>query len=234
MDNDSRFFITTAIDYPNSRPHIGTAFEKIGADVQARFRRMEGDRVHFLMGNDENTIKVPQRAASWASTPSSTSTRWPASFRKSGVPSTSRTTISSRPAKSGTTSGAGSSSRRFSTRATSTRASIPATTAPAAKRSRPRRKWKRGADAAPTTPARRSPGSKRRITSSGSRPIATDCWRITRLTPNSSSPRAGATRSSTWLNPSSRTSPSLAKGLIGASRSPSIRRRRFTSGSTRS
>ena len=31
------FFITTAIDYPNSRPHIGTAFEKIGADVQARF-----------------------------------------------------------------------------------------------------------------------------------------------------------------------------------------------------
>ncbi|MFI5460834.1 MAG: methionine--tRNA ligase [Isosphaerales bacterium] len=62
MDNDSRFFITTAIDYPNSRPHIGTAFEKIGADVQARFRRMEGDSVHFLMGNDENTIKVPQRA----------------------------------------------------------------------------------------------------------------------------------------------------------------------------
>ena len=56
------FFITTAIDYPNSRPHIGTAFEKIGADVQARFRRMEGDAVHFLMGNDENTIKVSQAA----------------------------------------------------------------------------------------------------------------------------------------------------------------------------
>ena len=56
------FFITTAIDYPNSRPHIGTAFEKIGADVQARFRRMEGESVHFLMGNDENTIKVSQAA----------------------------------------------------------------------------------------------------------------------------------------------------------------------------
>ncbi len=52
------YFITTAIDYPNSRPHIGTAFEKIGADVQARFRRMEGESVHFLMGNDENTIKA--------------------------------------------------------------------------------------------------------------------------------------------------------------------------------
>jgi methionyl-tRNA synthetase len=62
MSEARRFFITTAIDYPNSRPHIGTAFEKIGADVQARFRRMEGDRVHFLMGNDENTIKVSQRA----------------------------------------------------------------------------------------------------------------------------------------------------------------------------
>jgi methionyl-tRNA synthetase len=62
MDHDGRYYITTAIDYPNSRPHIGTAFEKIGADVQARFRRMEGFSVHFLMGNDENTIKVPQRA----------------------------------------------------------------------------------------------------------------------------------------------------------------------------
>src|SRR5215831_14639378 len=58
-----KFYITTAIDYPNSRPHIGTAFEKIGADVQARYRRMEGYDVHFLMGNDENTVKVPREAA---------------------------------------------------------------------------------------------------------------------------------------------------------------------------
>jgi methionyl-tRNA synthetase len=58
-----KFFITTAIDYPNSRPHIGTAFEKIGADVQARYRRMEGFEVHFLMGNDENTVKVSRKAA---------------------------------------------------------------------------------------------------------------------------------------------------------------------------
>jgi methionyl-tRNA synthetase len=57
-----RFYLTTAIDYPNSRPHIGTAFEKIGADVQARYRRMEGYDVHFLMGNDENTVKVAKRA----------------------------------------------------------------------------------------------------------------------------------------------------------------------------
>jgi methionyl-tRNA synthetase len=63
MADSPRFFLTTAIDYPNSRPHIGTAFEKIGADVQARYRRMEGYQVHFLMGNDENTIKVARRAA---------------------------------------------------------------------------------------------------------------------------------------------------------------------------
>lgn len=59
----TKFYLTTAIDYPNSRPHIGTAFEKIGADVQARYRRMEGCAVHFLMGNDENTVKVSRRAA---------------------------------------------------------------------------------------------------------------------------------------------------------------------------
>ena len=62
MSDASRFYVTTAIDYPNSRPHIGTAFEKIGADVQARYQRMQGKQVHFLMGNDENTIKVSQRA----------------------------------------------------------------------------------------------------------------------------------------------------------------------------
>src|SRR5262245_53974748 len=63
MAERRKFFLTTAIDYPNSRPHIGTAFEKIGADVQARYRRMQGCDVFFLMGNDENTVKVARRAA---------------------------------------------------------------------------------------------------------------------------------------------------------------------------
>jgi methionyl-tRNA synthetase len=62
-DSAARYFLTTAIDYPNSRPHIGTAFEKLGADVQARYRRMEGYEVFFLMGNDENTVKVARKAA---------------------------------------------------------------------------------------------------------------------------------------------------------------------------
>lgn len=57
-----RFYITTAIDYVNSRPHLGTAYEKVAADVVARFHRLIGDDVHFLMGNDEHSLKVEMAA----------------------------------------------------------------------------------------------------------------------------------------------------------------------------
>ncbi|HEY3381461.1 MAG TPA: methionine--tRNA ligase [Vicinamibacterales bacterium] len=58
----SRFFLTTAIDYVNSRPHLGTAYEKISADVIARYKRLCGVRTHFLMGNDEHSQNVYRRA----------------------------------------------------------------------------------------------------------------------------------------------------------------------------
>ncbi|MGH9385874.1 MAG: methionine--tRNA ligase [Vicinamibacterales bacterium] len=57
-----RYFLTTAIDYVNSRPHLGTAYEKITADVIARYRRLTGARTHFLMGNDEHSLNVFRRA----------------------------------------------------------------------------------------------------------------------------------------------------------------------------
>lgn len=57
------FFITTAIDYANGDPHLGHALEKIGADAIARFHRMTGDDVHFLIGMDEHGQKVAQTAA---------------------------------------------------------------------------------------------------------------------------------------------------------------------------
>lgn len=57
-----RFYITTAIDYVNSLPHIGTAYEKIGADVIARFKRMDGYDVRFQMGNDEHSVNVKKAA----------------------------------------------------------------------------------------------------------------------------------------------------------------------------
>jgi len=58
----SRFYLTTAIDYVNSRPHLGTAYEKISADVIARYRRLSGVRTHFLMGNDEHSQNVYRQA----------------------------------------------------------------------------------------------------------------------------------------------------------------------------
>ena len=57
-----RFYITTAIDYVNSRPHLGTAYEKVTADVIARYKRLCGVETRFLMGNDEHSQNVFQRA----------------------------------------------------------------------------------------------------------------------------------------------------------------------------
>jgi len=58
-----KYYLTTAIDYANGEPHIGHAYEKIGADVIARYRRLRGDDVHFLTGLDEHGQKVAQAAA---------------------------------------------------------------------------------------------------------------------------------------------------------------------------
>lgn len=58
-----KFYITTAIDYANGDPHLGHAFEKIGADAIARYRRLCGDDVHFLIGMDEHGQKVASEAA---------------------------------------------------------------------------------------------------------------------------------------------------------------------------
>jgi methionyl-tRNA synthetase len=57
-----RYYLTTAIDYVNNRPHLGTAYEKVAADVIARYRRMSGDDVRFVMGNDEHSQNVFRRA----------------------------------------------------------------------------------------------------------------------------------------------------------------------------
>jgi len=56
------FYITTAIDYANGSPHLGHAYEKVLTDVIARFRRQQGDQVHFLTGTDEHGQKVQASA----------------------------------------------------------------------------------------------------------------------------------------------------------------------------
>jgi methionyl-tRNA synthetase len=57
-----RFYITAAIDYANGPPHMGHAIEKIGIDAMARYRRLRGESVHFLVGMDEHGLKVLQSA----------------------------------------------------------------------------------------------------------------------------------------------------------------------------
>ena len=58
----SKFYLTTAIDYVNNRPHLGTAYEKVAADVIARYKRLCGVPTRFVMGNDEHSQNVYQRA----------------------------------------------------------------------------------------------------------------------------------------------------------------------------
>src|SRR5881227_122553 len=57
------FFIATAIDYTNSPPHIGHAYEKVLADVIARYHRLKGEKVFYLTGVDQHGQKVRQSAA---------------------------------------------------------------------------------------------------------------------------------------------------------------------------
>lgn len=57
-----QFYITTAIDYANGAPHLGHAYEKVLTDVVSRYRRLMGDKVHFLTGIDEHGQKVVQTA----------------------------------------------------------------------------------------------------------------------------------------------------------------------------
>jgi methionyl-tRNA synthetase len=57
-----KFYITTAISYPNGKPHIGHAYELIATDALARFQRLDGKDVFFLTGTDEHGIKMLQTA----------------------------------------------------------------------------------------------------------------------------------------------------------------------------
>ncbi|MEM1287862.1 MAG: methionine--tRNA ligase [Pseudomonadota bacterium] len=57
-----RYYITTAISYPNGTPHIGHAYEALATDMIARFKRLDGFDVHFLTGTDEHGLKMLKTA----------------------------------------------------------------------------------------------------------------------------------------------------------------------------
>ena len=63
------YYLTTAIDYVNGRPHMGHAMEKVGADVVARWRRAQGLDVWLVLGSDEHSISVAKEAQAQGKTP---------------------------------------------------------------------------------------------------------------------------------------------------------------------
>jgi len=56
------FFLSTAIDYPSEKPHLGHCLEKVQADVLARYKRLQGFDVYFSIGTDEHGLKIQRYA----------------------------------------------------------------------------------------------------------------------------------------------------------------------------
>ncbi|MBD2750137.1 methionine--tRNA ligase [Microvirga sp. BT688] len=69
MADKQKFYITTAISYPNGAPHIGHAYEVVASDAIARFKRIDGYDVFFMTGTDEHGLKIQQTADKNATTP---------------------------------------------------------------------------------------------------------------------------------------------------------------------
>ena len=76
------FYITTAISYPNGRPHMGHAYEAIGTDVIARFQRLRGRDVFFQTGTDEHGLKMAQTARERGVSPSAFAEEMSGYFRE--------------------------------------------------------------------------------------------------------------------------------------------------------
>jgi len=55
---EKRFYVTTAIDYVNAEPHIGHTYQKVIADVLARYHKINGEDVWSLTGTDEHGKKI--------------------------------------------------------------------------------------------------------------------------------------------------------------------------------
>ena len=58
-----KFYITTAIAYASSKPHMGNTYEIIATDALARYKRQRGYDVFFCTGTDEHGQKIQDKAA---------------------------------------------------------------------------------------------------------------------------------------------------------------------------
>ncbi|TRL41901.1 MULTISPECIES: methionine--tRNA ligase [Rhizobium] len=84
MSTKTPYYITTAISYPNGKPHIGHAYELIATDAMARFQRLDGRDVFFLTGTDEHGQKMQQTARNEGITPEALAERNSNEFRAMG------------------------------------------------------------------------------------------------------------------------------------------------------
>jgi methionyl-tRNA synthetase len=81
MADKQKFYITTAISYPNGAPHIGHAYEVVASDAIARFKRIDGYDVFFMTGTDEHGLKIQQTADKNNTTPKAFVDEMAAKFR---------------------------------------------------------------------------------------------------------------------------------------------------------
>jgi methionyl-tRNA synthetase len=58
----NKFYVTTPLYYPNARPHVGSLYSTVLADVAARWNRLLGKKVFFLTGTDEHGQKIARAA----------------------------------------------------------------------------------------------------------------------------------------------------------------------------
>ena len=69
MYNDKKFYISTAIAYTSSKPHIGNTYEIVLADAIARYKRLTGHDVFYLTGTDEHGLKIQKKSEEVGVTP---------------------------------------------------------------------------------------------------------------------------------------------------------------------
>ena len=69
MSNNKKFYITTAIAYASSKPHIGNAYDIVLADMIARYKKMMGFDVYLMTGSDEHGQKIEEKANAAGITP---------------------------------------------------------------------------------------------------------------------------------------------------------------------
>ncbi|HET7544228.1 MAG TPA: methionine--tRNA ligase [Polyangiaceae bacterium] len=76
------FFLTSAIPYVNSEPHLGHALELVQSDAIARYQRARGYELCFTSGTDDNSLKNVRAAEAARTTPAELVARYGAGFRR--------------------------------------------------------------------------------------------------------------------------------------------------------